>query len=115
MKKISVIFLVVGTVLVFSYCSSGKNVTMAVPKVTYQANITALLQANCTPCHFPDKGGRKKPLNTYASASGQIIEILRRIQLNPTDRGFMPDKHAKLSDSTIAVFKQWQTDGLLEK
>jgi hypothetical protein len=36
--------------------------------------------------------------------------------LNPGERGFMPfKKTAKLSDSTIAVFKQWKEDGLGEK
>ena len=117
MKKNAVITLVISSVMVFSYCSSALNAASpnVAPKVNYKADIAVLLQAKCTPCHFPDKGGRKKRLDTYASVSGQITEILRRIQLNPKKRGFMPDKRAKLSDSTIAVFKQWQTDGLLEK
>lgn len=117
MKKNSVIIIVIATVMVFSYCNSALNAASpkVAAKINYQTDIAALLQANCTPCHFPDKGGRKKRLDTYASVSGQITEILRRIQLNPKKRGFMPDKRAKLSDSTIAVFKQWQTDGLLEK
>ena len=41
--------------------------------------------------------------------------MIRRIELNPTDKGFMPfRKTEKLSDSTIAVFKQWKADGMLE-
>jgi hypothetical protein len=45
-----------------------------------------------------------------------IDEIIRRIELNPTDKGFMPfKKTAKLNDSTINVFKKWKADGMLEK
>ena len=44
-----------------------------------------------------------------------IDDIIRRIDLQPTDRGFMPLRGKKLSDSTINAIKQWNTDGLLEK
>ena len=43
-----------------------------------------------------------------------IDEIVRRIQLNPGDKGYMPFKRPKLSDSTIMVFKQFKQDGVLE-
>jgi cytochrome c553 len=119
MKKISVIALVLLAAIVFSYCSSTKKATASAPpvvmKINYQANVASIVQANCTPCHFPDKGGNKKPLDSYASVSSQIDDLLRRVQLNPTDRGFMPNRHPKLSDSTINVLKQWKADGLLEK
>lgn len=117
MKKNSVIIFIIATVMVFSYGIAVLNAASPnwAVKVNYETDIAVFLQAKCTPCHFPDKGGKKKRLDTYASASGQIIEILRRIQLNPNKRGFMPDKRVKLSDSTFAIFKQWQTDGLLEK
>jgi hypothetical protein len=51
----------------------------------------------------------------YANVKTDIDEMIRRIELNPTDKGFMPFKKAKLHDSTIAVFKKWRADGLLEK
>jgi hypothetical protein len=70
---------------------------------------------NCTPCHIPSKGGNKKPYDVYANVKTDIDEMIRRIELNPTDKGFMPFKKAKLHDSTIAVFKKWRADGLLEK
>jgi hypothetical protein len=72
--------------------------------------------ANCSPCHIPAKGGNKKPYDNFANVKTDIDEIIRRIELEPSARGFMPfRKNAKLSDSTIAVFKQWKADGLLEK
>ena len=117
MKKNYIIATVLVAMIVFSYCSSSKKaaVPKLIPKMTYQANIAPIIQANCAPCHVPDKGGNKKPLDTYNAFVALYDESVRRIQLNPTDRGFMPNRKAKLSDSTIAVFKQWKTDGMLEK
>ena len=83
-------------------------------KLTYLANVQPLMMTNCTPCHFPPRGN-KKPYDTYTATMGDIDPILERIQKNPGDKGFMPFKHAKLSDSTINVFVQWKKDGLLEK
>lgn len=117
MRKIYVSLFVITSVAVFSYCSSSKKAASSktvVMKTTY-ADVAPILMANCTPCHFPDKGGRKKALDTYTASSTEINDILRRIQLAPGTRGFMPDRHAKLSDSTIAVIKKWQADGLTEK
>lgn len=105
-----------------TYCSAGKKASSAttasktVPKkVTYQDNVAGIIAASCAPCHFPDKGGNKKPLDSYASVSGMADEVLRRIQLQPNERGFMPRQRPRLSDSTINVIKQWKADGLSEK
>ena len=114
MKKYYVPLLLVLTSVVFSYCHSSKKATAAIPKLTYQNNIETIIAANCSPCHIPAKGGNKKPLDTYASVQENIDDIVHRIELNPADKGFMPFKKPKLSDSTIAVFKQWKTDGLLQ-
>lgn len=118
MKKLTVSFLLMAAVTVFTYCGSSKQASTsakAKPVINYQANIMALVQANCTPCHFPEKGGRKKPLDSYAAVSSQIEEVLRRIQLTPGQKGFMPDRKPKLADSTIQSIMQWKTDGLMEK
>jgi hypothetical protein len=118
MKKIYVSVFMVAAIVVFSYCSSSKKTAAAapvIPKVNYEANVMSIIQANCAPCHFPDKGGNKKALNTYTAVSANSDEILRRIQLAPTERGFMPNKKAKLADADINTIKQWKADGLLEK
>ena len=119
MKRYSVLFLLVVTVFVFSYCSSSKKaVAPAVEstKLVYENNIQTLIVGNCSPCHIPEKGGRKKAYDNFANVKTDIDEIVRRIELDPHEKGFMPfKKTAKLSDSTIAVFKQWKADGLLEK
>lgn len=87
---------------------------MVMPKTTYLVNVQGIITANCSPCHFPPKGF-KKPLNTYDSARLNIDEIIARIQKQPNEKGFMPFKHSKLSDSTIMVFVNWKKDGLIEQ
>jgi len=106
-------------VILFSNCHSSKKTTSSTtttptattPAVTYASTVKSVVETNCTPCHFPAKGGSKKPLDTYENLKGSIDDAIRRIQLNPTDMGFMPMMHQKLSDSTIAVFKQWRDAG----
>ena len=118
MKKITAVGLLAVAALTFTYCSSSKKAAApaAVAKINYQANIMSIVQANCTPCHFPDKGGRKKPLDTYAAVSAQIDDILRRVQMEPGQRGFMPDrKPNKLAEADIKASQQWKADGLVEK
>lgn len=115
MKKLLTFSLFLITVTVLSYCSSSKKAASAkTAPVLYAGNVESIVMTSCTPCHFPP-GGNKKPLNSYAAVRDNIDDIIRRIELNPTDRGFMPFKHAKLSQDTINVFKQWKTDGMQEK
>jgi hypothetical protein len=104
------------TGILLSYCHGSKKAMASAPKSTYQDNLLPVIMANCSPCHIPAKGGNKTPYDNYASVSKYIDEMIRRIQLNPTDKGFMPfKKTTNLSDSVISVFKQWKADGLVEK
>jgi uncharacterized membrane protein len=114
MKKI-VLFSLIAAGTVFQFCTSTKKAQAAAPaKVTYAANVQPIIQNNCSPCHIPPQGN-KQALNTYDAAKTNVDESIKRISLNPTDKGFMPFKHPKLADSTINVFVQWKADGLLEK
>jgi hypothetical protein len=116
MKRYYVLIAISMTGILLSYCHSAKKAMASTPKLTYENNLLPVIMANCTPCHIPSKGGNKAPYDNYASVNKYIDEMLRRIQLNPTDKGFMPfKKTARLSDSTIAVFRQWKADGLVEK
>jgi uncharacterized membrane protein len=116
MKKIVLSILTISGIFILSNCNPSKKATASVPaKLTYTANLMNIVADNCSPCHFPEKGGKKKAYDTYISVKADIDDIIRRIELNPTDRGFMPfKKTTKLNDSTIAVFKQWKADGMLE-
>lgn len=115
MKKYYFLTGIVVAAMIFSNCSSSKKVTKAPPS-TYAANVSSVITGYCSPCHIPAKGGNKKPYDNFANVKKDIDEILRRIKLNPTDRGFMPfKKQAKLSDSVVMVFQKWKDDGMLEK
>jgi len=117
MKKFFVMAGVIVAVLLLSNCHTAKktaNKTTAAPTVaavTYHSNIESLVANNCSPCHFPAKGGNKKPFDSYDAARANIDSMIARIELNPGDKRFMPFKRAKLSDTTINLFKQWRDSG----
>ncbi len=118
MKKLVTLSLIISTVFVFVNCGSQRRAASSAPVVaasTYESHIQTLVMANCTPCHIPEKGGNKKAYDNFGNVKSDIDEIIRRIELNPGDKGFMPFKKPKLADSTIAVFKKWKEDGLAEK
>jgi hypothetical protein len=115
MKKMFLGAAVVLAVLILANCNPSKKVAATPPpKINYENNVKAVVMANCTPCHIPANGGNKRPYDNVANLKSDIDEIIHRISLQPNERGFMPFKHARLSDSTINVFKQWKADGLLE-
>ena len=122
MKKYLILLLLPG-VLVFQFCSSSKKSsstssstpatsTPTVAKMTFDTNLKPLISEKCSPCHTT---GNKKKLDVYAGSKETVDDIIARIEKNPGEKGFMPFKHDKLSDSAINVFKQWKADGLLEK
>jgi hypothetical protein len=115
MKKYLAMAAITVAVVLLSNCHSTKKTTTettaAAPKVTYESSVQSLVSNNCSPCHFPTKGGNKKPFDSYEAVRSNIDSMLYRIQLNPTDNGFMPFKRPKLSDSTISVFKEWRDAG----
>lgn len=116
MKKFYIVFVLV-LVSLLQYCSSSKKTASVTPPanvITYAANIQPMIMANCSPCHIPPKGF-KEALDTYPAAKSNIDDIIRRISMNPEDKGFMPFKHPRLSDSVINVFVQWKASGLAEK
>ena len=115
MKKIYLITALGAASLVLTYCSASKKASKKAPPTTYAADVSTVIATNCTPCHIPSKGGNKKPYDVYANAKSDIDEMIRRIELNPTDKGFMPFKKTeKLSPEIVAVFKKWKEDGLME-
>jgi hypothetical protein len=102
---------------VFTACSK-KNSASKTPKViptTYTTDMMPLIQAKCTPCHLPSKGGFKANFENYEGVKKYGAEMLARVQLNPGDRGFMPFKHEKLTAEEIVIIKKWIEQGMLEK
>ncbi|MEO5685402.1 MAG: hypothetical protein ABIQ88_22335 [Chitinophagaceae bacterium] len=114
MKKIYVSSLIVMMAVFFSYCHTAKKAAAA-PLVTFETGIQPIIMSSCSPCHIPAKGGNKAAYDNYANVKKDVDDILRRVQLTPGEKGFMPMKHPKLSDSTIAIIQQWKDNGLAEK
>jgi len=102
------------TAAILTQCSSSKKAAGKSQKITYATNIQPIVSTNCAPCHFPDKNGRAKALNSYVAVKGEIDGIISRIERHPGERGFMPMKRERLSDSTINIFRQWKEGGLAE-
>lgn len=102
------------SVSMFSYCNTTKKATgtIVAPTVFYDTDVKTLIEVKCTPCYIPSKGGRKEALDTYDAVKEHIDDMIRRVKLNPEDKGFMPFKHAKLSDSVINVLKKWKAEGM---
>jgi len=114
MKKVLIPALFFATIVIFEFCSSSKKAQKtAAPETTYTTNVQNIVATHCSPCHI-GSGARQKRLDSYDAVKTNIDEIIRRIQLNPTDKGFMPFRHPKLSDSTIQVFINWKNNGLMQ-
>jgi hypothetical protein len=115
MRKVSFAVILFSAALFFQYCSSSKKAAASVPAaITYQTDVMPVIQSSCAPCHIEGKGN-KKPLDNYASASSVADDMIARVQKSPSERGFMPFKHDKLSEAAILVFVNWKKDGLKEK
>jgi len=117
MKKVYVLLAFSVCVVVLANCNPSKSATATLTaKTTYEAHLAPVIMSNCAPCHIPSKGGNKKAYDNFANVKTDIDEMIRRIELNPDEKGFMPfRKKEKLPDSTIALFKKFRDDGSLER
>lgn len=114
MKKFLFFGLFLATIVIFEFCSSSKKAHKSTAAAaTYTSSVQNIVATNCSPCHV-GSGARQKRLDNYEALKNNIDEILRRIQLNPGDKGFMPMRHPKLPDSTIQVFVNWKNNGLMQ-
>ncbi len=118
MKKVIISTIVLAVIIIASCtkkASPGKtaeaDMPAKAPSVTYTANVKALIQAKCTPCHIPANGGRKKSFDNYDSTKKYINDIVRRVQLETSVRGYMPFKNLPLAADEIALLKKWQEGG----
>lgn len=115
MKSFSLVIACVVLVLGLQNCLSSRKAKTKVAPITYSSDIAPIMQAHCTPCHFPPDG-KKEPLNSYAAVKENIADMITRVKLDPSDPHFMPWKSKKppLSDSMINVLVQWQAKGMPE-
>jgi uncharacterized membrane protein len=126
MRKLKTFIILLLSVFIMQQCSNTKKiVTKEKAAVTekvvvaenkelsFEKDISPILKASCTPCHYPPNGN-KEPLDTYAAAKSNVNEILERVKLPKDARGFMPFKNPKraLTDSAIMVIEQWKKEGM---
>jgi len=119
MRKISFLLLF-GTIIVLPFCTTSKNAAghnkKAAVTYAYDADIAPILLAHCTPCHYPEQGGKKLPLGNFTAVHDHIDDLLTRVQLPADNIKFMPFKNKKepLTDSLIMVIKMWKEGGMME-
>lgn len=116
MKRVFVSAGIVSLVAFFSYCNSTKKATVEKqPKkasFNWTANIKPLMVEKCSPCHVEGKGN-KLPLDNMDNVKTHVDDIIRRIEMHLGDRGYMPFKNPRLSDTAINMIKTWKAEGLL--
>jgi len=119
MKKTILFTIAILSVIALQFCSTSKKAASAdkkAPMLSYLKDISPIMQIHCTPCHFPEQGGKKPPLDSYITVRNNIDSILYRVQLPKDDKKFMPfmSKKEPLSDSLIHVFIAWKDQGMPE-
>ena len=105
----------------FTFIACSKKMTSSTPgtaavpdkakaEATYTSDIKPVLEVKCSPCHFPDKGGKVTALNNFNEASIFIDDIIKRVELDPSAPGYMPFKGKKeaLTATEIASLKAWK-------
>jgi len=113
MKKMLIVALCFCGLVILENCGSSKKATAKPAVVSFAKDVMPIMQASCTPCHFPP-GGNKKPLNTYDAVKANIADVIARVKLPQGDNRFMPWKNKKpaLSDSLINVLAEWQKQNM---
>jgi nitrate/TMAO reductase-like tetraheme cytochrome c subunit len=109
MRKFTIAILLLCCIGFFQYCSSSKKAKKSVTTVSYEKDIMPIIQANCTPCHFPPDG-KKEPLNTYDAVKTHYDDMIARVKLPHDNEKFMPFKNKKpaLSDTAINLLEEWK-------
>ena len=109
---------VMAVTIIFFNCSSSSNddLTEQAPelptgKITYDANVKAIISNNCTNCHgSPASNGAPTSYSTYTQVKNSIENILGRINnaSSPMPQGGL------MTQSLRDDIQQWKDDGLLE-
>jgi hypothetical protein len=115
MKKIAAVTMLLLIAFGFQYCSSSKKAAAPVATTSYSKDVVPMMQASCSPCHFPPDG-RKEPLNTLASVTTHIAQLIERVKLPPGEKGYMPfmNKKPALTTEQIALLEKWKAEGMPE-
>ncbi|WP_298546029.1 hypothetical protein [uncultured Aquimarina sp.] len=93
------------------------DVTPPVTLVTYENNVKAIIDNNCTSCHNnPPINFAPMPLLTFDQVKEAVDNRGLLDRVSSEDINFlMPSGGPRLPQATIDIILQWNTDGLLEQ
>lgn len=114
MKKTLIVIAGMVSLVVFQNCSSGKKASKSkVAVVSFEKDVLPIMQASCTPCHFPPDG-KKAALNTYDAVKMHISDVIARVKVPVTDPKYMPFKSKKpaLTTEQIGLLEEWQKQNM---
>jgi hypothetical protein len=114
----SLLFIITLGIATFSLSNTAPLLSNSDPElvlVTYQQHILPIFEVHCLSCHG-ERVSKKRQLHTYELAKEKIDDILFRVQLEPSNRKFMPYKmrQAPLTRAQIAVLVTWKDEGMME-
>jgi mono/diheme cytochrome c family protein len=114
----SLLFIIILGLATFLLSSSApllSNSYLDHTPVTYQQQIRPIFATHCLSCHG-NRESKKRQLDTYDTVKEKIDDILYRVQLEPSNRKFMPYKmrQAPLTRAEIAVLQAWKDGGMRE-
>lgn len=119
MKK-NIILLVFTLVFGFLSCDSNtyeeiQDDTTIIGDVSYEAQVKAIIDANCVSCHSPGGLSAFRPLTNYLEVKEAFQEtnLVSRIQRQNGEPGQMPQT-GRMPQDKIDIIIQWGSDGLLE-
>jgi uncharacterized membrane protein len=123
MKKIILYTIITSFAFIIINCSSKKKVTetsavLETPQAPkkmqgFKETVLVVIKNSCSPCHIAGKGN-KEAYDVLSNTKNRIDEIIKRVELMPDQRGFMPKNGTKLTSEAVAVLKQWKADGFPE-
>jgi len=115
-------FFILCALLIFTGCENDSEsdlveVIPPVQRVTYEANVKSIIDANCITCHNdPTVNFAPMPLLTFDQVKEAVENRGLLDRVSSEDPNFlMPAGGQRLPQSTIDIILQWNTDGLLEQ
>ncbi len=110
MKKLLILTMLT-IVFIFSSCSSD-SAEIPEARVTYKANVKAIIDANCIGCHAnPPTNNAPMALVTFQNVKDAFTS---RGLIGRVESGSMPP-NGELSTAQINALKSWQTAGFPEE
>ncbi len=112
MKKLSICIIIILVSVIACTKKMSPSNTAVKPDASafFVSTVKPIIEAKCTPCHVPDKGGSEDDFSSLENSAKHIDEMLVRVQLNPKDPKFMPFKmkNDPLTPAEIASLKEWK-------